>query len=103
MLRERLQEIMIFPVAEAIQRLDLGPVIGAAGGQRYAPSREEASNAGLPGPAVDVLLVVADGVERDEGASLGTGSPLQVVIEELLPGSGVEAGRPRHHAVQVEE
>ena len=75
MLRESLHEVLVFPVAQPIQRLDLGPVLGTARGQRDAPSRQEAADACLPGPAVDILLVVDDRIERDdEGGSLGTGS-----------------------------
>ena len=68
-LREGLVEVLVFPVAQPIQRLDLGPVIGTARGQRDAPSRQETSDTCLPGPAVDVLPVVDDRVERDEGGS----------------------------------
>ena len=94
---------MVFPVAQSIQRLHLGRVIGTSSRQGDAPSRQEASDTCLPGPAVDVLPVVDDRIERDERGSLGTGSTLHVVIEELLPGSSVDAGRPRDHAIQVEQ
>ena len=103
MLRESLYEVLVFPIAQPIQRLDLRPVIGSTRGKRDAPRRQEASDTCLSRPAVDVLLVVDDRVERDEGGALGTGSTLQVIIEQSLPGSGVDAGRTRDHAVQVEE
>ena len=91
MLREGLHEVLLFPLAQSIQRLDLGPVIETASGQRDAPRRQKALDTRLPRPAVDVVLVVDDEIERDEGGSLGTGATLQVIIEELLPGSGVDA------------
>jgi hypothetical protein len=103
MLRESLYEVLIFPIAQPIQRLDLWSVIGSTRGQRDAPSRQEASDTCLSRPTVDVLLVVDDRVERDEGGALCTGSTLQVIIEQSLPGTGVDAGRTRDHAVQVEE
>jgi hypothetical protein len=86
MLREGLNEVLIFPIAQPIQRLGLRPVIGTTRGQRDAPSRQEALDTCLQRPAVDVLLVVDDLVERDEGGSLGTRSTLQVEETQFLGG-----------------
>ena len=77
-----------------------GPSSGLPVGNEMPRAAKEVSDTCLPGPAVNVLPVVDNRIERDEGGSLGTGATLQVIIEEPLPGSGMDAGRTGDHAVQ---
>src|SRR5664280_320288 len=57
----------------------------------------------IPGLAIDVGVVVGHLVEAGEGLTIGIGPCLQVGVEHLLPGGGVDGGRPGQDPVEVEE
>src|SRR5439155_17685800 len=53
--------------------------------------------------AVDVLVVVAMQVEGHEGLAGALGPLAEGLVEHRLPRGGVDSGRVRQHAVEVEE
>ena len=67
-----------------------------------APRRQEVADAVDAGLAVDVLVVVVVDVEGLERLAVRSPSA-QEVVEHLLPGRGVDAGRLGEHPVEVEQ
>ena len=103
LLRQSLEEVTIFAIAQPMQRLDLWRIVETPNWELDAPSLEEAPYSFLPRPPVDIFLVVLDRVEGNKGDSFGAGALLEIFIEQLLPGSGMDACRACNHAIQVEE
>ena len=64
---------------------------------------EEGAHAVGPLLPVDVAVVVGVDVEGHERLAGLVGPPPEVLVEHLLPGGGVDGGRPGQDAVEVEQ
>ena len=95
------EEQAVLGVAQPAGRLAVRRVAGVAPGQGDGPGGEEAGDTVLAGPAVDMAQVVRLG-EGPERLVVGCRPPPQVLVEQPLPGGGVDAGGVGEDAIGVE-
>ncbi len=97
------QDDLVLSVAEPIHRLSVGRVVGITSRQMDSARLQERLDALVARLAVDVLVVVVTRIEWNELLSAVLSPLLQVGVEHLLPGGGVDLRRLGEDAVQVEE
>ena len=100
---DELEQEDVLAVAEAIDRLGVGRVVGGALGELDATRRQEVAYPVLAELAVDVGGVVRGQLEACRLRSVGAGLLDEVGVEHLLPRRGVDVGGTGQHAVEVEE
>ena len=86
-----------------MDRLGAGRVIGATLVKLDAARGEKRAHAVVARLAVDVLVVVAYWIERDDCLVCPRGALAQVAVERLLPGLGMYLGCLGQHSVEVEQ
>jgi hypothetical protein len=96
-------EVPVLAVAEPADRLLVGVIVLLSAGQLHAARREE-----LPYPivtrfSVDILTVVAIGIERPELFAALVGALPQILVEQPLPRRRMRLRRVGHHAVHIEQ
>jgi hypothetical protein len=99
--QEREHEVVL-AVAQAVDGLGAGLVVGGAVGELDPARGEERTHAVVARLAVDVVGVVVVG-ERRERVACALRALAQVVVEHLLPRLRVDGRRLRQHAVEVEQ
>src|SRR5205823_5832512 len=102
-LADQAQDDLVLAISQAVHGLGLGWIARVPAGQLDPARGEERLDALVPGLAVDVLVVVLDGVEGDELLTGSRRALLQVGVEHLLPRGRVNLGRLGEHPVEVEQ
>src|SRR5262249_27261833 len=96
-------EELVLALAEPVHRLRAGRVASLPVRKMNTPRCEEGPLAVEAELAIDVALVITDGVERNEWLAGGQRPREQVLVEHLFPRGRVDLGSFRQHAVQIEE
>ena len=100
---EVLEEHLVLPIPQPADGLPIRRIVRVALGQLDASRGEEAPHAVEPTLAVDVPAVVLVGIERHERFAGAIGALAQVVVEQPLPGLGVDGRGVGDDAVHVED
>jgi hypothetical protein len=100
---DELEHQHILAVAEPGDGLLAGWIVGGPLRQLDAARLEEGAHAVRAGLAVDVSVVVLDGVEGAERLAGPFGALAQVLVEHLLPRRRVDLGGLGEHAVEIEQ
>jgi hypothetical protein len=95
-------KVGVLPVAEAADRFPVRRVIPVAVREGDPAGLQKADDAVVAGFAVHVVPVVGIGVERFERFTLPFGAILEVVVEQLPPGGGMDGRGLGDHPVHVE-
>ena len=102
-LAQAVQKSRVLAVAQPADGFPRFIVVRVALGQRDAARRQKAAHPVVTLLAVHVFQIVGLGVERRTGRARLARPAVQKLVEQLLPGDGVQLFRLGNHTVQVEQ